>query len=177
LNGKRKKKISTYRGINNPAFSTGMNFFVNKNRSATTPLKVTLHKADGTCIKVLEKNDRLLKTFKNYQLTTKEFFSFVTGDSVRLNGYMLKPAHFDPSKKYPVLMNVYGGPGSQTVRNTWERQYWHNYLTQQGYIIVSVDNRGTGGRGVAFKHCTYKQLGNLEVRDQIEAARYLRTLP
>ncbi len=177
LNGKRKKKISTYKGINRATFSSGINYYVNQNRSAATPLKVTLHRADGALIKVLENNDLLLKTFNNYHLTSKQFFSFVTNDSVRLNGYMLKPATFDPSKKYPVLINVYGGPGSQTVQNTWERQYWHNYLTQQGYIIVSVDNRGTGGRGLAFKHCTYKQLGKLEVKDQIEAARYLGMLP
>ncbi len=177
LNGRRKARLSTCRGVNSTVFSTGMNFFVNENRSATTPLKVTLHKADGELIKVLEENDGLMEAFRHYRLTTKTFFSFITSDSIKLNGYMLKPADFDLSKKYPVLMNVYGGPGSQTVLDTWERQYWHNFLTQQGYIIVSVDNRGTGGRGIAFKHCTYKQLGRLEVRDQIEAARYLGTLP
>ena len=177
LNGKRKTRILSYAGINNAEFSSGLNFFINRNRSAVSPLKITLHKADGALIKVLEDNEGLLKKFRHYHLTTREFFSFITHDSVRLNGYILKPAGFDPSKKYPVLMNVYGGPGSQTVQDTWEHQYWHNYLTQKGYIIVSVDNRGTGGRGVAFKHCTYKQLGRLEVEDQIEAAGYLKTLP
>lgn len=177
LNGKHKVKISEYEGVNRPVFSSGLSFFINWNNSASTPTKITLHKSNSNLIRVLEDNKSLQKTAKYYGLATKDFFSFITVDSVHLNGYMLKPVDFDPSNKYPVLMTVYGGPGSQTVQNSWERQYWHHLLTQKGYIIVSVDNRGTGGRGRAFKHSTYKKLGKLEAFDQIQAAKYLGSLP
>ena len=90
---------------------------------------------------------------------------------------MMKPHNFDKSKKYPVLMYVYGGPGSQTVLDSWDRHYmWYQMLCQQGYIVVSIDNRGTGGRGAEFKKCTYKELGKLETIDQIEGAKYLSNL-
>lgn len=177
LNGKHKTKIRLFEGVNHVEFSNELSYFVNENTSASSPLKVTLNKSNGSIVRVLEDNERLRKAFSRYGLTTKEFFSFVTGDGILLNGYMLKPSDFDPAKKYPVLMQVYGGPGSQSVQNNWEKQYWHQLLVQNGYIIVSVDNRGTGGRGRAFKHCTYKQLGKLESVDQIEAAKYLGTLP
>jgi dipeptidyl-peptidase-4 len=92
---------------------------------------------------------------------------------------MIKPADFDPAKQYPVLQYVYGGPGSQTVTDAWggSRYLWHQHLAQRGYIVVSVDNRGTGGRGRDFKKVTYLNLGERETADQIEAARYLATLP
>ena len=92
---------------------------------------------------------------------------------------MLKPTSFDPSKKYPVLMFVYGGPGSQTVNDNWGGQdyMWYQLLAQKGYIVVSVDGRGTGFRGAEFKKCTYEKLGELETKDQIEGAKYLGNLP
>ncbi len=177
LTGKRKTRISKFDGVNHPVFSSGASYFLNRNNSSSTPTKITLHKSNGDLIRILEDNKVLQKTAKDYGLATKEFFSFITIDSVHLNGYMLKPADFDPLKQYPVLMEVYGGPGSQNVQNSWGHQYWHHLLTQKGYIIVSVDNRGTGGRGRAFKHCTYKNLGKLEAFDQIQAAKYLGALP
>jgi len=130
-------------------------------------------------IKVLEDNATLAATAKEYGLVPKEFFTMTTVDGTRLNGYMLKPADFDPGKKYPVLMYQYSGPGSQSVTNSWAggHYYWHQMLVQKGYIIVVVDGRGTGGRGAAFKKQTYLQLGKLEVEDQIAAARYLAALP
>jgi dipeptidyl-peptidase-4 len=114
-----------------------------------------------------------------YQISKKEFFSFKTSDGVELNGYMIKPFDFDPSKKYPVLMEVYGGPGSQTVLNAWSGAgfLWQQYMAQHGYVIVSVDNRGTGARGKEFKSITYKHLGKWETNDQIEGAKYLASLP
>ena len=89
----------------------------------------------------------------------------------------MKPLDFNKDKKYPVLMYVYGGPGSQNVMNRWNGNMWHHFLTQQGYIIVCVDNRGTGGKGRDFQHITYKQLGKYESRDQIASAKYLAALP
>jgi len=134
-----------------------------------------LHQSNGQEIRVLEDNAQLMDELKSFKLSKKEFFSFNTSEGVSLNGWMLKPDNFDPAKKYPVLMYVYGGPGAQTVLNSWggRNDFWYQMLAQQGYIVVSVDNRGTGARGAEFKKCTYKELGKLETIDQIEAAKYL----
>jgi dipeptidyl-peptidase-4 len=107
----------------------------------------------------------------------KEFFTFKTEEGTELNGYMLKPINFDQSKKYPVLMYQYSGPGSQSVSNSWGSRIWHQLLVQKGYMIVVIDGRGTGARGAKFKKQTYRQLGKLEVEDQISGAKYLASLP
>jgi dipeptidyl-peptidase-4 len=111
---------------------------------------------------------------KDYNFSRKEFFTFKTSDGIELNGWKILPPNFDPNKKYPVLFDVYGGPGSQTVLNSYRPGdfTWHQMLAQKGYIIVSVDNRGTGARGQEFKKMTYKELGKYELRDQVEAAKY-----
>jgi dipeptidyl-peptidase-4 len=116
---------------------------------------------------------------KNYNLSTKQFFKFKTSEGVELNGWMLKPQNFDSTKKYPVYMYAYGGPGANEVNNNWDGTdyFWHNFLNQEGYMVVCVDNRGTQGRGRQFKHSTYLQLGKLETIDQIETAKYLGSLP
>jgi len=102
----------------------------------------------------------LVEKIKDYNFSKQEFFSFKTSEGIELNGWMLKPVDFNPSKKYPVLMTVYGGPGSQTVRNSWGYFdfIWYQMFAQKGYIIVSVDNRGTGARGEEFKKCTINSL-------------------
>ena len=112
-------------------------------------------------------------------LTAPEFLTVAGDNGVELNAYLIKPPHFDPSRRYPLLMYVYGGPGSQTVTDAWggNRYLWHQMLAQQGYLVASVDNRGTGGRGVEFKKQTYLKLGQYESDDQIAAARYFGTLP
>ncbi len=117
-----------------------------------------------------------------FDLTKKEFKSLTpsseTQSLVQVSPDGNKPAHFDPSQKYPVLMYAYGGPGSQTVLDRWTKNdFWFHYLSQQGYVVVCVDNRGTGGRGKVFKSSTYKNLGALESTDQAEAARYLSQQP
>jgi dipeptidyl-peptidase-4 len=130
-------------------------------------------------VKVLAENNQLLEKNKLFGVGKKTFFSFNTKNGDQLNGWSLVPSNFDSTKKYPVLMFVYGGPGFQTVLDKWDGRdfYWYHYLTQQGYIIVSVDGRGTGGRGAAFKKSTYANLGKYELQDQVEAANYLSKLP
>ena len=114
-----------------------------------------------------------------YDYVQPEMFSFTTSEGVRLNGWMLRPKEFDPAKKYPVVMYQYGGPGSQQVTDRWnigmagQGAALEQYLCQQGYVCVCVDNRGTGGRGAAFEKCTYLNLGDLEARDQVETALWL----
>jgi dipeptidyl-peptidase-4 len=100
-------------------------------------------------------------------------------DGVELNAYLIKPPDFDPSKRYPLVMRVYGGPGSQTVTDAWGGDFyvWHQLLAQKGLLVASVDNRGTGMRGARFKKVTYMRLGQIESDDQIAAARHFGSLP
>jgi dipeptidyl-peptidase-4 len=178
LDGTGKKKLSPKKGTNSAYFSKTFKYFINYHSDANTPQTITLHSSDGKLIRVLEDNNELKNTLKNYNLSKKEFFTIKTNYDVTLNAWMIKPHYFDSTKKYPVLMIVYGGPGHNTVNDRWEGQnyLWHQLLAQMGYIVVSVDNRGTGFRGEKFKKCTYMQLGKLETEDQIAAAQYLGTL-
>jgi dipeptidyl-peptidase-4 len=113
-----------------------------------------------------------------YPLSPKEFFTFTTSEGIELNGWKIMPFDFDPNKKYPVLFDIYGGPGSQTVRNSFGRgDMWQQYLAQEGIMVVSVDTRGSGARGEEFKKMTYRQLGKYETIDLVEAGKYLQSLP
>ena len=178
LNGKNKTLISNSSGTNSPAFSKNHNYFINTFSDAQTPPIYTLHNGAGKLLKEILNNNALLNKLKEYQLSPKEFFtlSTVNGD---FNAWMLKPADFDASKKYPLFMTQYSGPGSQSVSNSWNgtNDYWYQHLAQQGYIIVCVDGRGTGYKGADFKKVTYKELGKYEVIDQIEAAKELGKRP
>ena len=159
--------------------SADARYFIDRYTSARTPLVVTLHRIDGEQIRVLEDNRALMDTLAVYQPPAPEFITVPGADGTPLNAYLIKPHDFDPSTEYPVLMYVYGGPGSQTVRDSWggSRYLWHAMLADElGVIVASVDNRGTGGRGKAFKSSTYKHLGIEEAADQIAAARFLAGL-
>ena len=173
--GKDKKKLSAMTGTDDAAFSANCNYYISTFSSIDEPGIITLNNAKGKQIRVLENNQALKDTLKKYNLGKKSFFTFTTSQGVSLNGWMITPPGFDSAKKHPVLMYVYGGPGINTVNNDWDGldNMWYQMLAEKGYIIVSVDNRGTGGRGAAFQKCTYLHLGKLETEDQIEAAKYL----
>jgi dipeptidyl-peptidase-4 len=128
---------------------------------------------------MLENNQGLKDKLKEYRLTSKTFLKIPNGQGTDLEAWIIRPPDFDPAKKYPVFMTVYGGPGHNTVENQWEgsNYLWYQMLAQKGYIVVSVDNRGTQFRGEEFKKSTYKQLGKLETEDQIAAAKYMAALP
>ncbi|WP_370520480.1 S9 family peptidase [Cellulophaga sp. BC115SP] len=180
LDGKVKKKLSIDRGVNSANFSPDFKYFILNNSASNSPLKVSLYRsANAQLIKVLEDNADLRARLTGYNISPKEFTVIKTADGVELNSWMIKPTNFDPNKKYPLLMFVYGGPGSQQVLNQYDGAnfYWYQILAQKGYIVACVDNRGTGGRGSEFKKCTYLNLGKLEVRDQIESAKYFGKLP
>jgi len=178
LDGKTKKKLTTKPGQNRAVFSKGFKYYINYHSSANTPNYVTLHDGAGIEKRVLKDNAELLKELEKFNISQQEFFTFNTNEGTNLNAWMIKPQDFDESKKYPVLMYVYGGPGAQTVKNSWggSNFFWYQLLASKGYIIVSVDNRGTGSRGSEFKKCTYKQLGKYETIDQIASAKYLQSL-
>ncbi len=176
LDGRNFKRITRTPGWHSVQFSPSKEHYIDTYSRADQPEKIGLFTRKGKLKDILVENP--IKPLSDYTLRPPEFFNFETTDGVRLNGYMIKPPNFDEKKAYPVLMYVYGGPGSQTVRDRWggKRYLWFQALAQKGYVIASVDNRGTGARGADFKKLTYKNLGHWEVNDQIEAARYLGSL-
>src|SRR5690606_9556229 len=145
--------------------------------SANTPPEYALCDNNGKVITVMEDNDALKKRMAKYTLSPKEFIEFEL-EGRTLNGWMIKPHNFDPTKKYPVYMNVYGGPGHNTVTDGWgSGDYgFHQLLAQEGYIVVSVDPRGTYYRGADFKKSTYMKLGALETEDFIDVAKALQNM-
>ncbi len=178
LNGENKTSISLETGTNNAEFSTGMKYFIKTYSTANSPNVFSLCNATGKEITILEDNSKLLKKMGGYQLSKKEFFT-IKGVEKELNAWMIKPLNFDPSKKYPVYFNVYCGPGRNTVLDAFggNEYMYHQLLAQNGYIVVSVDPRGTMYRGADFKKSTYLQLGKLETEDLIAAAQELGKLP
>ncbi|MDN4165607.1 S9 family peptidase [Cytophagales bacterium LB-30] len=180
LDGKKKTKMSVGKGVHSVNFSPDFTYYINSFSSNETPLTVSLHTAPSAKqVKVLQENNAVKERLAKYTIGTKEFFTLKASDGQVMEAYTIKPHNFDANKKYPVLMFVYGGPGSQNVRNQWTggREAWFHYLTQQGYIVACVDNRGTGAKGRDFRQMTYGMLGKYEVEDQIAGAKYLGGLP
>ena len=175
--------LSQKAGVNNAIFSTNFKYFVNIWSDLDNPAQYTLCQTGGKTLATLIDNHELKQKLAAYDLGTKELFQFTTPEGVVLNGWMIKPKDFNPNKRYPVIMYQYGGPGSQQVLNQWgigmggNGAIMEQYLCQQGYICVCVDNRGTGGRGAEFEKCTYLRLGELEARDQVETALWLGQQP
>jgi dipeptidyl-peptidase-4 len=166
-------------GVSNAIFSKNFKYFINIWSDINNPAQYTICQNNGKKLTTLIDNHELKAKLADYELGQKQMFTFTTSEGVQLNGYMVKPANFDANKQYPVIMYQYGGPGSQQVLNQWGLGMAGNgaileqYLCQQGYICVCVDNRGTGGRGAEFEKCTYLRLGELEARDQVETALWL----
>jgi dipeptidyl-peptidase-4 len=180
LDGKNKVKLSAEVGTNDATFSPNYQYFIHTFSNVTTPTRYTLNSAsNGKLVQTIVDNTALATTLKSYDLPTKEFFELTTDKGNKLNAWMIKPKNFDSTKKYPVFMYQYSGPGSQQVANDWldTNDYWFMMLSQQGYITVCVDGRGTGFKGAAFKKVTQKQLGKYEVEDQIDAAKVIGNYP
>lgn len=183
MDGKNKLRLTPQPGTHTPNFSPDFSYYLRYHSSAASPLTVTVEQVQpgkpSKVLRTVEDNAALRSRLAGYQLQPKQFFQFRTPEGVQLNGWMIRPVGFDSTKKYPVLQFVYGGPGSQTVNNSWDTRdfFWYQTLAQKGYLIVSVDGRGTGARGTAFRTVTYGQLGKLETQDQIETAKYLSSLP
>ena len=173
IDGTGFEKITNESGWNEANFSPGFKYFIHNYNNLNTPLKVYLRKTDGEPVKTLSENN--LSAFNEYDLPFPELGTFSTSDGVHLNYMIIKPNDFDPNKKYPVLFYGYGGPGSQAAINKWNgnRQLYHMMMAQNGFIIFTVDNRGTGGRGKTFKNLMYRDLSKWPVNDHIEAAKYL----
>jgi dipeptidyl-peptidase-4 len=179
LNGKSKVGLSTQEGTNSANFNADFSYYINTFNSIETPRTFTLHDAkDGKLIRKIKDNSALSEKLKDYNLPMKEL-STININGNDLNMWMMKPTDFDPSKKYPLLMYQYSGPGSQEVSNTFAgiNDFWYKMLAQQGYIIACVDGRGTGYKGRDFKKVTQLELGKYELEDQVAAAQQLGLEP
>lgn len=181
-NGKTVR-LTDREGWNTAFFSGDFQYFVNTWSDYNTPYVFTTRTREGKVVNTIEDNKAVAELVTDYGFCKREPFSFTTSEGVVLNGWMVKPKDFDAKKKYPVIMHQYSGPGSQQVTNSWsagsmgQGGAFDSYLAQEGFIVVSVDGRGTGGRGSEFEKCTYLNLGNLESKDQVETALYVGSLP
>lgn len=170
--------VAAKAGWNTIYLSKNFKYYLSSWSDANTAPIYQLKTIKGKVIKTLVDNKAFMKSIAKYNFQEKTFKNIRTADDVSLSTWQILPPHFDKDKAYPLLFTIYGGPGSQTVKNKWDYiMPWHQMLAQQGIIVISVDNRGTGFKGEAFKKITYQELGKYEVHDQIEAAKYYGALP
>ncbi len=172
IDGKDKRRLTTDEGFYTIAPSVGMKYYISTYSSATTPNRVEIATGEGARVRTLCDSRALREELQYSRRPAKEFFTFRTERGDELYAYIVKPADFDPAKRYPVLLTQYSGPGSQSVQDRWSLD-WEDALVEKGYLVACVDGRGTGFRGEQFKKQTYGRLGALEVEDQLSFARYL----
>ena len=179
LDGEKLTRVSGTEGTHRVNFDPTFTYYLDTYSEAGVPPVQTLRTANGDAARTLADNAQLKQRLDALGLNLPEFTKVPFDDGLELNAWVIKPPDFDPSKQYPLLMYVYGGPGSQTVTDSWggDRYLWHQLLAREGYLVASVDNRGTGARGVNFKKITYMHLGKYESYDQIAAAHYFASLP
>jgi len=178
LDGTDQKMISNAYGYHNATFLKGMNYFIHTFSNANTPPVISLRKANGELVRTLEDNAALVDKMKNELLSRKTFLMISTPD-IDLNASLILPVNYNPAKKYPVFVNVYGGPGHNEVLDSWDGNdyFFHQLLAQEGYMVLSIDPRGTQYRGAAFKKSTYLQLGKLEIQDVLQATKVFAQRP
>jgi dipeptidyl-peptidase-4 len=177
LNGKGMKRLSEGSGTHSADVAPSGKYFIDTFSSKNTPTRQALYDENGRLITAL--TDGKIPALAEIPPPGADFFTFPSTDGNLLRALMIKPVDFDSSKKYPVLMYTYAGPGSQAVANRWlgATGIWYTWLTQKGYVIFIVDGRGSLNRGRAWKHMLYRRMGDIEIQDQIEGAKYLQSLP
>lgn len=173
FNGSGKKQITSGKGNHSVNVSPGGVYFIDGYSDCNTPSQIELRTTKGKTIKKLVDNKDVLKYIEEHVYAPKELFSFETSDGQTLDGYLIRPVDFDPEKSYPLMLDIYGGPGSQGVYNSFGMNGWHQYLAQEGYVIASVNNRGNGGYGDRFEKIVYRNLGEWESHDFVETTKYL----
>jgi dipeptidyl-peptidase-4 len=177
FDGSEKTKLTRVPGYHDIDMSPDTKYYLDKYSNANTPLHIALCDEHGKTLKMLEDNAAVSDFIKTNAYSPEELFKFKTSDGVNLDAYMIKPFNFDPSKKYPVVMTVYGGPESHDVFNQFADNGWQQWLAQNGYIVVDVNNRGIANYGSEFMKIVYKQLGKWESHDFVETANCLSKLP
>jgi dipeptidyl-peptidase 4 len=175
FDGSNVLKLSNKEGWHDVSFSPDCKYYLDEYSNIDTPTKSILFDNTGNHITTLIEND--IEALDDYDFNKPEFIKIPVEDNVELNGWILKPPDFDSDKKYPLLIYTYAGPGSQKIQNKWGViSTWFRLLSQNGIIVACVDNRGTEGRGADFKKYVHKKLGQFDVQDQIQAAKYLGSL-
>jgi dipeptidyl-peptidase-4 len=175
IKGKDLQIISNLDGWNKAQFSNTFDYYILNHSTINSPPTYQVLSRENKEVRIIENNDQIKTLQRATQVQQMEFFEFINSSSSYLNGWMLKPPDFDSTKQYPLFMYVYGGPGSQLVTDSWKgnNYWWFQMLAKEGYVVVCIDNRGTGGRGEEFRKMTYLQLGKYETLDQIDGAMYL----
>ncbi len=173
FNGRNKLKHTTVPGTHNITMGLNGKYYIDRYSNTSTPTQVELWSTMDGQMEVLEDNASVTKFTQSHVYSPRELFSFTTSDGQQLDGYMIKPTDFDSTQTYPLILNIYGGPGAQGVYNAWESDGWSQYLAQEGYVIVNVNNRGNGGYGSEFEKIVYKQLGKWEANDFVETANFM----
>ncbi len=180
LAGGAPEQVTAGAGWHSVDLSRDFDYFVDSYSTATVPTTTALYRTTGEKVKTLVDNQALRDRLAAYDLPSPEFMTVPGADGTALNAYLVKPRDFDPTRQYPLLIHTYGGPGSQEVTDRWggTERLWHHYLAETyGILVAGVDNRGTGGRGKAFKTATQNRLGILEAEDQIAAGQHFGAMP
>ena len=177
FDGSRKTRLTQPAGTHGIDMSPDTRYYIDRWSATRQPRQVELWATGGRMLKKMEDNAATTEWLATHAYSPAEIFSFTTSDSVRLDGSIIKPPVLEPGRRYPVIMSVYGGPGSQQVYDQWSTSGSSQWLAQQGYIVVGLNNRGSNNYGSAFEKVVYKELGRWESHDFAEAARYLATLP
>jgi dipeptidyl-peptidase-4 len=177
FDGSGLTRVTTTPGRHDINMSPNAQYFIDSWSSTTEPRQVELWSSAAGKLRTMESNGATTQWLATHQYVAPEIFSFTTSDGVKIDASMIKPPSFDPAKKYPVVFAIYGGPGSQGVYREFSASGWNQWLAQNGYIVVDVNNRGTNNYGRDFMKVVYKQLGQYESHDFAEAAKYLKTLP
>ncbi|MCL5020564.1 MAG: S9 family peptidase, partial [Bacteroidetes bacterium] len=177
FDGKDEKRLSPAPGYHRFDMSPNCGYYIDEYSSDNVPRQVELWDTDGKMIKKLVANESVTKYIDTHEYSPRELFSFVTSDGQKLDCSMIKPVPFDSTKKYPVVFTIYGGPGSHSVYNSFDFFGWDQWLAQQGYVVVNVNNRGSANYGSKFEKIVYKKLGYWESHDFVQTAHYLATLP
>jgi len=177
FDGSDKTKLSAVAGYHDINMSPNTKYYLDTYNNVSTPQHVGLCDDHGKTLKMLEDNHGVNEYLQTHAYSAPEFFKFKTSDGVSLDGYIIKPYNFDPNKKYPVVMTVYGGPESHDVFNSFSTDIWQQWLAQNGYIVANVNNRGIANYGSTFMKVVYKQLGKWESNDFVETASYLAKMP
>lgn len=160
-------------------FSSTYAYSIHNHSDANTPPVYTVRDRKGKVIRTLVDNNDLRAKLDDYSYSEKTFFTFTNDSGIELNCWMIPPHNMEPGVEYPLYVAIYGGPGANTVEDSWGGfdLMWHQFLAQEGYVVASVDPRGTPGRGKEFEHSTYKKLGKLETEDFIDFAEFMGSTP
>jgi dipeptidyl-peptidase-4 len=177
FDGSKKTRITQVPGFHDIDMAPNTKYYIDKYSNSSTPIHIDLCDVKGKTLQTLEDNKAVSDFIAVHAYSPQELFHFTTSDGVGIDGLMIKPFNFDPTKKYPVVFTIYGGPESNGVSNSFSANGWQQWLAQNGYLVVDVNNRGIANYGSAFEKVVYKQLGKWESNDYAETAHYLGSLP